>query len=312
MLSTYEKLPADLLLPRGEKRRRIFLAGKGGVGKTTLACTIAMYTADQGLKTLLVTTDPAAHIGNVFGETVTASPKQISGTNLWLARIDPKVAFETYRQQVLSSLVDQFGNGETVNRVSEELNSPCTEEVAVFQEFLEYLMSDEYEVTVFDTAPTGHTIRLLQLSWDYETELENKDAFTAETAALDDAQLARMNDAIRTLQDRDETGMFFVTLPETTPIAEMERAMADLERTQIHTEAIIINQVLPEEAATSRLFGKRLKLQTAHIKAVKERNSDQTIAVATLQEDEILGPELLKQFAEQVVEPHIDLVINGR
>lgn len=302
MSSMLEKLPADLLLPRPGARRRIFFAGKGGVGKTTMACTSALYMANQGYKTLLVTTDPAAHIGNLFGQTVGPVPQQVAGTNLWLARIDPKAAFAAYRQQVLDSLQEQFGNAETADRVSEELNSPCTEEVAVFEKFLDYLLSDEFEVTVFDTAPTGHTIRLLQLSWDYETELEHKDAFTAETAALDKTQLARMGEAIRTLQDRDETGMFFVTLPETTPIAEMERAIADLEKTQIGTQAIIVNQVLPEEAASSRLFGKRLELQTRHIHKLKEKNTSQTIAVATLQDDEIVGVELLGQFANEVIE----------
>ncbi len=297
----YEKLPVNLLIPQTGKHRRVFFAGKGGVGKTTLACTSAVYTADQGFKTLLVTTDPAAHIGNVLGQTVTSQPTQIPGTSLWLVRIDPKAAFEEYRQQVLSSLGQQIADSETVKRVSEELNSPCTEEVAVFQEFLDHVLSEDFAVTVFDTAPTGHTLRLLQLSWDYEAELEHKDAFTSETAALDDIQLARMNAAIRTLQDPDETGMFFVTLPETTPIAEMERAMADLERTHIHTQAIVVNQVLPKEAATSRLFGRRLDLQMHQIHALKQRNATQTIAVATLQDDEVLGTELLTQFAKQVI-----------
>ncbi|QSO53198.1 ArsA family ATPase [Alicyclobacillus curvatus] len=298
----YEKLPADLLLPQVGLRRRIFFAGKGGVGKTTLASTAAMFAADQGYKTLLVSTDPAAHIGNVFGETVTSVPRRISDSNLWLVRIDPKVAFDAYRHQVLDSLGQQFEDAETVERVSEELNSPCTEEVAVFQEFLDYVLGEEFDVTVFDTAPTGHTIRLLQLSWDYEAELEHKDAFTAETGTLDDAQLARMNAAIRTLQDEKETGMLFVTLPESTPIAEMERAIVDLERTHIHTQGIIVNQVLPEEVVTSRLFGKRLELQMTHINHLKERNTNRTIAVATLQDDEIIGAELLKWFAQEVIE----------
>ncbi|QSO54229.1 ArsA family ATPase [Alicyclobacillus curvatus] len=298
----YDKLPADLLLPRSGMRRRIFFAGKGGVGKTTLASTTAMFAADSGFRTLLVTTDPAAHIGNLFGETVTSVPRQIPGSNLWLVRIDPKAAFDTYRQRVLDSLEHQFQDTETALRVSEELNSPCTEEVAVFQEFLDYVLGDEFDVTVFDTAPTGHTVRLLQLSWDYEEELEHKDAFTAETAALDEAQLARMNTAIRTLQNQEETGMLFVTLPESTPIAEMERAIADLERTHIDTQGIVVNQVLPEEAATSRLFGKRLELQMGHIARLKARSHCQHIAVATLQDDEIIGTELLRRFANEVIE----------
>lgn len=299
MRSLYDKLPVELLMPKGVTHRRVFLAGKGGVGKTTLASTMALYTAEQGAKTLLVTTDPAAHIGDVFGETVTSIPRQVAATNLWLVRIDPKAAFEQYRQKVLDSL--ESDDEATKERVSEELNSPCTEEVAVFQEFLDYVLSEEFAVTVYDTAPTGHTIRLLQLSWDYEEELEHKDAFTAETAALDEAQLARMNRAIKTLQNEQETGMMFVTLPESTPIAEMERAMDDLSRTGIVTQAIIVNQVLPEEAQSSRLFGKRRTAQRAHIDRLQQHHENRVIAVATLQDDEIIGADLLRAFAQQVI-----------
>ncbi len=300
----YRKIPAEQLLPQGGKCKRIFFAGKGGVGKTTMACTSAIYTANQGFKTLLVTTDPAAHIGNLFNRTVSSVPRQLDGMNLWVARIDPKAAFEAYRNKVLASLKTQFGNESTVRRVSEELNSPCTEEVAVFQEFLDYLLSDNFDVIVFDTAPTGHTLRLLQLSFSYEMELEQKEAFTAETAALDKAQLTRMNEAIRILQSPDETGMFFVTLPETTPIAEMERSIADLAKSGIGTQVIIVNQVLPQEASTSRLFGKRLEKQMAHVKALKQRNANQAISVVALQDEEIIGVESLKHFADEVVEPH--------
>ena len=299
MRSLYDKLPVELLMPKGVTHRRVFLAGKGGVGKTTMASTMALYTAEQGAKTLLVTTDPAAHIGDVFGETVTSIPRQVADTNLWLVRIDPKAAFEQYRQKVLDSL--ESDDEATEERVSEELNSPCTEEVAVFQEFLDYVLSEEFAVTVYDTAPTGHTIRLLQLSWDYEEELEHKDAFTAETAALDEAQLARMNRAIKTLQNEQETGMMFVTLPESTPIAEMERAMDDLSRTGIVTQAIIVNQVLPEEAQSSRLFGKRRTAQRAHIDRLQQHHENRVIAVATLQDDEIIGADLLRAFAQQVI-----------
>ncbi|MHB1627609.1 MAG: ArsA family ATPase [Bacilli bacterium] len=297
----YEKLPRELLFPTSGRRRRIFLAGKGGVGKTTVACTTALFLAEQGVKTLLVTTDPAAHTGQLFGVSVTSTPTRYGNSDLWLVRIDPKAAFVHYKEQVLASVAEQFGGTETIARVSEELNSPCTEEVAVFQEFLDYVLQDEFPITVFDTAPTGHTIRLLQLSFGYEADLERKEAFTAETAALDEIQLARMQAAIATLQDPVETGLFFVTLPEATPIAEMERAMADLSRTRIPTQAIVVNQVLPPEAQSSRLFGKRLEVQRKHIENLREGHPELVIAIAALQDDEVIGRPRMEHFASQMI-----------
>ncbi|MCI0182475.1 ArsA family ATPase [Sulfoacidibacillus ferrooxidans] len=301
MLLSYDKLPVALIAPQKGRQRRIFFAGKGGVGKTTVASTTAMFLAEQGYHTLLVTTDPAAHTGQLFGMPVTSTPTRFSESTLWLARIDPKAAFDTYKQQVLHSVKEQFGDEQTVLRVGEELNSPCTEEVAVFQEFLDYLLQKEFDVTVFDTAPTGHTIRLLQLSFDYEADLERKEAFTAETAALDEAQLARMRAAIATLQNPEETGIMFVTLAETTPIAEMERAIADLNRTDVPTQAIIVNQVLPPEAQSSRLFGKRLLQQQKQITQLRLRHQGVALAIAPLQDEEVIGPQLLREFGMNMI-----------
>ncbi|UOF90027.1 ArsA family ATPase [Fodinisporobacter ferrooxydans] len=301
MSLSFEKFPQDLILPEAGRTKRIFLAGKGGVGKTTMSSAIAVYATEQGRRTLLITTDPAAHTGNVLGVEVTAKPIRFQQSNLWLARIDPKQAFWQYKERVLKQVQEQFGTGDTWERVNEELNSPCTEEVAVFQEFLDFLLDDSYEVVVFDTAPTGHTIRLLTLSFDYETELKNKDSFTAETAALDQAQMARMQQAIRTLQDPVKTSMMFVTLAETTPITEMERAMGDLAAAEIPTQAVIVNQVLPEEAQTSPLFGKRRNIQLQHYHALKQNHPQQAIAVAEYQEDEIIGAKALLECSHLLI-----------
>ncbi len=296
---TYEKLLEELLVPRGGRPRKVFFAGKGGVGKTTLACTAALFAAERGNRTVLVTTDPASHIGEVFGVEVGPALRKIPHTDLWLVRIDPKAALENYQQAVLATVPD---DAETQGRVREELNSPCTEEVAVFQHFLDFVLDDAFDVTVFDTAPTGHTVRLLQLAWDYAGELAGKTALSSETAALDGAQLApRMQAAIQTLQDPGATSMLFVTLPEMTPIAEMERAIADLGRTGIATQAIIVNEVLPEEAATSPLFGKRLAKQMMYIDDLRPRHPAQAFATAPLQDDEILGVALLQQFGDQLI-----------
>ncbi|QSO48811.1 ArsA family ATPase [Alicyclobacillus mengziensis] len=299
-----KSLPESLILPTEGDRKRIFLAGKGGVGKTTMACATALYTADCGYKTLLVTTDPAAHLADVLGQEVSASPKQILNSKLWAVRIDPKVAFERYKERILLGVKERFGSEESIAVVQEELDSPCTEEIAVFQEFLDDLLSDDYEVLVFDTAPTGHTLRLLQLAWDYETELSHKSSFTAETSALDNAELSRMREAIRVLQSKRETTMAFVTLAESTPIAEMDRAIEDLERADIETQAIIVNQMLPEEASGSRLFGPRRERQQAYLVELERRHGKRFVTECELSDDDVLGDDALRQIAAKIFVNH--------
>ncbi|WP_054969127.1 ArsA family ATPase [Alicyclobacillus ferrooxydans] len=297
-------LPESMILPTEGKNKRIFLAGKGGVGKTTMACATALYTADCGYKTLLVTTDPAAHLANVLEQEVSSSPKQVLNANLWAVRIDPKVAFERYKERILMAAKDSFGAQGSLAVIREELDSPCTEEIAVFQEFLNDLLSDDYEVLVFDTAPTGHTLRLLQLAWDYETELSHKSSFTAETSALDNAELLRMREAIRVLQSKNETAMVFVTLAESTPIAEMERAIEDLKRADIETQAIIVNQILPKEAAGSRLFGARRERQQEYLVELERRHSLRIVTECELFDDDVTGSEPLRQIAAQMFAKH--------
>ena len=299
-----KSLPESLILPTEGDRKRIFLAGKGGVGKTTMACATALYTADCGYKTLLVTTDPAAHLADVLGQEVSASPKQILNSKLWAVRIDPKVAFERYKERILLGVKERFGSEESIAVVQEELDSPCTEEIAVFQEFLDDLLSDDYEVLVFDTAPTGHTLRLLQLAWDYETELSHKSSFTAETSALDNAELSRMREAIRVLQSKREMTMAFVTLAESTPIAEMDRAIEDLERADIETQAIIVNQMLPEEASGSRLFGPRRERQQAYLVELERRHGKRFVTECELSDDDVLGDDALRQIAAKIFVNH--------
>lgn len=298
------RLPETMVVPEACKRKRIFLAGKGGVGKTTMACATALYAADCGHKTLLVTTDPAAHLADVLGQEVSSSPKQALNPKLWAVRIDPKAAFERYKERILRSVKERFGSEESLAVIQEELDSPCTEEIAVFQEFLDHLLSDDYEVSVFDTAPTGHTLRLLQLAWDYETELSHKSSFTAETSALNNAELARMREAIRVLQSKKETTMAFVTLAESTPISEMERAIADLEKADIETQAIIVNQILPEEASGSRLFGPRRERQQGYLVELERRHSKRFVTQCELLDDDVSGDDALRKIAAQIFVNH--------
>ena len=158
----------------------LFFTGKGGVGKTSLACATAIELADGGNKVLLVSTDPASNLEDVLESKVTEEINQIAGVeNLYAININPEVSAEQYRDRVTGPLSDILPEAE-IRKMKEELSGACTTEIAAFDEFSRFI-SGEYEgakfdVIIFDTAPTGHTLRLLELpaAWAEFTE-ENPD-----------------------------------------------------------------------------------------------------------------------------------------
>lgn len=134
----------------------LFFAGKGGVGKTAVSCTTAVWLARQGLRTLLITTDPAAHIGDVLGVTVDPEPGLVAGVpGLWAARVDPKAAAAAYVERVIGDAIANGRGEDPIAAMREELDSPCTEEIAAFNRFIDLISRDTYDVTVIDTAPPG-------------------------------------------------------------------------------------------------------------------------------------------------------------
>merc|ERR1712193_533986 len=164
----------SLIYPQNGRRKNIFFSGKGGVGKTSLACITAVKTSLSGYKTLLMTTDPAAHIGNVLEKQVSDEITKVDDIeNLYAVKIDQKKATEEYKKKVISSAIGKFD--ETILRaMEEELNSPCTEEMAAFQKFIEYANIEDFDVIVFDSAPTGHTLRLLELPLNWSNQIQVK------------------------------------------------------------------------------------------------------------------------------------------
>ncbi|MBP6422465.1 MAG: TRC40/GET3/ArsA family transport-energizing ATPase, partial [Propionivibrio sp.] len=162
------------LTPAGGMRT-IFFAGKGGVGKTAASCFTAIWLAKQGYKTLLLTTDPAAHLGDVLDVPVGDSVNPVPGvSHLWATKIDPKFAADEYRTRILDDARQRGRTPEAIRVMEEELNSPCTEEMAAFDRFIEYASQDNWDVVVFDTAPTGHTLRLLELPMDWSAQIDVK------------------------------------------------------------------------------------------------------------------------------------------
>lgn len=284
----------------GAGARRLFFAGKGGVGKTTLAVAAAVSSASSGRRTLLVTTDPAAHIGSVLECPVGDEPGPAPGVDgLWAARIDPRHETDRYKEQVLAEARGRYAP-ETVERMAEELDSPCTEEIAVFRRFLTYLLTDDYPVVVFDTAPTGHTLRLLELPLSYSEQLAVQAHGSAESAEVDRREAARFQQALALLRDPARTLFSFVVYPEATPLVEAERAAADLRAIGLQTGLVVVNQVLPEEVCVHPLFRKRFEMQQRYLREIPSRFPDAEVRTAPLQEREVIGLDAVRRLAAVV------------
>ena len=274
----------SLLSPQASATKAVFFAGKGGVGKTTLSCVTAVHLASQGVRTLLVTTDPASHLANVLGCQVTHEPRAVPGRDgLWAAQVDQEKAAQAYKEKVLAEARAHYSE-EMLMAVKEELESPCTEEIAAFERFLEYLQDRSYEVVIFDTAPTGHTLRLLSLPFDYSQQVELMVATTPAAAAAREASRQRFEAIIQRLRDPSQTVFGFVVYPEYTPIVEAQRAMEDLKAAGITTQFVVANQVIPPEACASQLFQRRRAMQGYYLSQIRARFQTPVVVMPLLEE----------------------------
>lgn len=279
---TVEKPDIDnLWLPRNETKA-IFFTGKGGVGKTTISCISALYISEKGYKTLLVTTDPAAHIGEVLDVKVGSEPVKIT-ENLYAVMVDQDEAFRQYKERTLNEAKDKYSE-EMIIAMEEELNSPCTEEMAAFDRFIQFIEGKEYDAVVFDTAPTGHTLRLLDLPFDYAKQVEMM-VGCAESSDMKEAAENRFRAIINTLRDKRHTVFSLVLYPESTPILESYRAMLDLKEAGIETQLVIANMVLPEEVCKNDFFTNRRNMQIRYLKEIKERFNLPMLQFPMLQEE---------------------------
>ncbi len=279
-----------LFLP-GNQTKALFFTGKGGVGKTTLSCIVALYCANRGFKTLLVTTDPAAHIGEVLGVKIGSKPVEVA-ENLYAVMVDQEAAFQEYKERVLNDAQGKYSE-EMLRAMEEELNSPCTEEMSAFDKFVQFIEARDYNLVVFDTAPTGHTLRLLDLPFDYAKQVEMMVAST-ESLQVKEATQNRFRQIIELLRDKTRTVFSLVLYPESTPIMESYRAMLDLKNAGIETQLIVANMILPEEVCVNNFFRNRRQMQLRYLKEINDRFNLPVLQFPMMQE-EIKGMELLKK-----------------
>lgn len=232
--------------------RFLFFTGKGGVGKTSLSSATAVALADQGKTTLLVSTDPASNLDQVLGIKLGGRPTPVHGTeNLWALNIDPRRAAALYREKVVGPYRGVLPDA-AVAEIEEQLSGACTVEIAAFDEFSR-LMTDttslsEFEHVVFDTAPTGHTLRLLQLPAAWKGYLESSSGNASCLGPMSGLQGQREQFAatLAALTDADITQLVLVARPDPHALAEAERTSIDLESLGVHNQYLAINAVLEE------------------------------------------------------------------
>jgi arsenite/tail-anchored protein-transporting ATPase len=255
-----------------EGRGLVMFMGKGGVGKTTLAAAFAVELARRGFPVHLSTSDPAAHLAGTLTESV---------ENLTVSRIDPEAETERYRMEVLNSkgrALDAEGRA----LLEEDLRSPCTEEIAVFQAFSRIISEADQKFVVMDTAPTGHTLLLLDATGAYHREFARQtrsDGLTEVTPMMQ-------------MQNPALTRVLLVTLAETTPVLEAANLQQELQRAGIEPWAWIINNSVAAASTTSTLLRQRAQNELKEIQAVAHHYAKR-YAVVPLLKDEPTGLERL-------------------
>lgn len=225
----------------------IFFTGKGGVGKTSLASATAVKLADEGKRVLLISTDPASNLKEVLETEVAEKITPINGIeNLHAVNIDPELSAEAYRNRVVSPMEDILPAHE-IEKIREELSGACTTEIAAFDEFARYVAGDQdeqpYDVIIFDTAPTGHTLRLLELpaAWsDYIETNPDGASCIGPSSALKTSQ-ERYKKVVERLQDEGSTTIYLVSRPDGSALREANRSGLELDEMGLSNQVLLIN-----------------------------------------------------------------------
>ena len=260
----------------------IMLMGKGGVGKTTLAAAIAVALAERGLPVHLTTSDPAAHLADTLDGSI---------EHLEVSRIDPRAETERYRAQVLASKgksLDAQGRA----LLEEDLRSPCTEEIAVFQAFSRIIREAGKKFVVMDTAPTGHTLLLLDATGAYHRDVVRQMA----------GEGLHFTTPMMQLQDEKQTKVLIVTLAETTPVLEAAGLQAELRRAGIEPWAWIVNNSLAAAVTGSPLLRQRALNEVPQIEDVATRHARRYAAVPLLAEEPVGVERLLGLVTGEALE----------
>jgi len=257
--------------------RLLFFTGKGGVGKTSLACATAVTLADRGRKVLLVSTDPASNLGQVFGMTIgEQEPTPVDGVpGLDALNINPETAAQTYRDRLIGP-VRGILPPDALKGMEEQLSGACTTEIAAFDEFTglltDGLATGRYDHVIFDTAPTGHTLRLLQLPTAWSNFLESSQSGASCLGPLSGLEKQRQQyaRAVAELANGSTTTMVLVARPQRAALAEADRTSRELAALGIANQRLVINGILPESKAADPLASALRSREAQALEAMPE------------------------------------------
>lgn len=294
-----------LASPNGSTKY-LFFGGKGGVGKTTLATTTAVWFADHDYKTTVVSTDPTVSLSAMFDQRIGGEEAVPINhvSNLCGLNINPHDAKGVFKKRLdglMGQIKDSFGSDGT--------STPCAEEMATFDQFVSFLEKPEGDVVVFDTAPTGKSLRELAMPFDWagfmQKQIEEGQKFAGlmgmDASSLEDLNRdkRRYDAALAVLQDRATSVFTLVLLPERLPIEETQSAVTGLGQLGIPVQALVVNQsILPEVIEGNRFLAARAKLQAKYQSEIEARFGDFVRASLPLLDRDVSDLSTLRHVGE--------------
>ena len=302
-----------------KKLQFILFGGKGGVGKTSMSAASSIMFADNGKKTLLFTTDPAPSLADSFGQELSNKPTAIKGVdNLFAMEINAQEVLQEFKEKYGEDILDILQKGTYLDENEAEemfkLDIPGLDEVMGLKKITDFMENKEYDLYIVDTAPTGHTLRLLtlpdlldnwikflaNLRWRYRYMVERFSG--KETIEKADEFLLEMKKTVKKvkslLQDESKTEFAIVTIPEAMGVLETEDLVKILKESNIPSDHIIVNNIFPKSKCD--FCAKRWEMQSKYIKTIKDNFSEFDITEIELQPQEIRGLDALKKLGKSL------------